>query len=244
MNKINLYNFSSINIVHRATNITIQQVKIFTCYFLETTCYTSMMRKNEKQAFPRSNRDVSKQYPPNSRIKSSNDDSRIHRAWYSAPFASRFDAGNARWIHFWWEFMFSPTAQNGSHSSDSYTVGEFHTRPARNAGESASVGEVGKGIKAFVKFLSCIFSFPPFFPPVSFRFVSVLFFFYHIDCDRRRVVARFISSKLSFLFFSFVIHPSSSIRSILKENRRNLDWFLIVTLQSNCVEKECWAQIL
>ena len=119
--------------------------------------------------------------------------------------------------------MFSPTAQNGSHSSDSYTVGEFHTRPARNAGESASVGEVGKGIKAFVKFLSCIFSFPPFFPPVSFRFVSVLFFFYHIDCDRRRVVARFISSKLSFLFFSFVIHPSSSIRSILKENRRNLD---------------------
>lgn len=70
--------------------------------------------------------------------------------------------------------MFSPTAQNGSHSSDSYTVGEFHTRPARNAGESASVGEVGKGIKAFVKFLSCIFSFPPFFP---FRFVSVSFFF-------------------------------------------------------------------
>lgn len=95
MNKINLYNFSSINIVHRATNITIQQVKIFTCYFLETTCYTSMMRKNEKQAFPRSNRDVSKQYQ-NSRIKSSNDDSRTHRAWYSAPFASRFDAGNAR----------------------------------------------------------------------------------------------------------------------------------------------------
>lgn len=207
MNKINLYNFSSINIVHRATNITIQQVKIFTCYFLETTCYTSMMRKNEKQAFPRSNRDVSKQYQ-NSRIKSSNDDSRTHRAWYSAPFASRFDAGNARWIHFWWEFMFSPTAQNGSHSSDSYTVGEFHTRPARNAGESASVGEVGKGIKAFVKFLSCIFSFPPFFS-VSFRFCFV--FFYHIvDCDRRRVVARFISSKVSFLFFSFVIHPSPS----------------------------------
>lgn len=184
MNKINLYNFSSINIVHRATNITIQQVKIFTCYFLETTCYISMMRKNEKhekQAFPRSNRDVSKQYQ-NSRIKSSNDDSRIHRAWYSAPFASRFDAGNARWIHFWWEFMFSPTAQNGSHSSDSYTVGEFHTRPARNAGESASVGEVGKGIKAFVKFLSCIFSFPPFFP---FRFVSFLFRFVFFLSHRR-----------------------------------------------------------
>lgn len=78
--------------------------------------------------------------------------------------------------------MFSPTAQNGSHSSDSYTVGEFHTRPARNAGESASVGEVGKGIKAFVKFLSCIFSFPPFFP---FRFVSFLFRFVFFLSHRR-----------------------------------------------------------
>lgn len=40
---------------------------------------------------------------------------RTHRGWFSAPFASRFDTGNARSIHFWWEFMFSPTAQNGSH---------------------------------------------------------------------------------------------------------------------------------
>lgn len=53
-------------------------------------------------------------------------------------------------------------------------MGEFHTRPARNAGESASVGEVGKGIKAFVKFLSSVFPF--LFFPFRFCFVSFRFF--------------------------------------------------------------------
>lgn len=93
-------------------------------------------------------------------------------------------------------------------------MGEFHTRPARNAGESASVGEVGKGIKAFVKFLSSVFSF--FFFPFRFCFVSFRFFITSPIAKGRSI---YFEQGLAFFF---AIHPSIRPDSIFQE-RRNLD---------------------
>lgn len=90
-------------------------------------------------------------------------------------------------------------------------IGQLHRGVIPHAA-GASVGEVGKGIKAFVKFLSCFFFF-----------FSVSFFL-----SRRRRVARFISSKVSFCNSCTVSRTMVVHQARFDFSRRNWINFLLL----------------
>lgn len=160
-----------------------------------------IQKQERKRKVGRPFQEASEMFPNNPLPRSTFKDqsSNGHSRWEtrtSRPFASRFDTDNGRPFNSLLVGIY--VFANGAKrlASDSYTVGEFHTRPARNAGESASVGEVGKGIKAFVKFLSCIF---PFF---SLRFCFVSFRFVFLSHRRLRPSkGRSIYFKQGLVFF-------------------------------------------
>lgn len=108
---------------HDTTRYDANEVKIFTCYFLETTSHISTIYKNrnENEKWEGLSKKQARCFQtipfhvPRLRINQATDirvEKHAHRA-HLPRGSTRITA--ARSIHFWWEFMFSPTAQNGSH---------------------------------------------------------------------------------------------------------------------------------